>query len=150
MTEMLARSVSKQFNMATHKGCPMTKLVPIACYYEMSEAFAARAAVESAGIVVFLRCENIVRYNWWYTVAVGGIQLEVPSIAAETARAIVGAAKETGELETASEAFARRPFLNIFVGILLFFVVWKIPPIWLADRRFRTQLVSTAPAPGNV
>lgn len=125
----------------------MTKLVPITCYYEMSEAFAAKAALESVGIAVFLRCENITRNDWWYTVAMGGIQLEVPSIAEETARAIVGAARETCELERASEAFARRPFLNIFVGILLLFIIWKVPPIWLADRRFRSQLISKTVAP---
>lgn len=53
------------------------RLVTLRRFRDLSEAIVARAVLESAGMFCFLRDENVVRLDWAYSNAVGGISLEV-------------------------------------------------------------------------
>jgi hypothetical protein len=53
------------------------ELVVIHRYRDLSEAIVARTMLESAGIYVFLRDENLVRLDWQVSNFIGGIRLEV-------------------------------------------------------------------------
>jgi hypothetical protein len=52
-------------------------LVTIRHYRDLSEAIVARSLLESAGIEVFLRDENLVRLDWQVSNFIGGIRLQV-------------------------------------------------------------------------
>jgi hypothetical protein len=56
---------------------PRRTLVTIRRYRDLSEAIVARSMLESAGIFVFLRDENLVRLDWQVSNFIGGIRLEV-------------------------------------------------------------------------
>jgi hypothetical protein len=53
------------------------KLVTLRRYRDLSEAIVARTLLESAGIYVFLRDENLVRLDWQVSNFIGGIRLQV-------------------------------------------------------------------------
>jgi hypothetical protein len=53
------------------------RLVTVRRYRDLSEAMVARGVLESAGLFCFLRDENVVRMDWAYSNAVGGISLQV-------------------------------------------------------------------------
>ncbi len=52
-------------------------LVTLCRYRDLSEAIVARTFLESAGIYVFLRDENLVRLDWQVSNLIGGIRLQV-------------------------------------------------------------------------
>jgi hypothetical protein len=52
-------------------------LVTLCRYRDLSEAIVARTLLESAGIYVFLRDENLVRLEWQVSNFIGGIRLQV-------------------------------------------------------------------------
>jgi hypothetical protein len=52
-------------------------LVTVRRYRDLSEAIVARSLLESAGIVVYLRDENLVRLDWQVSNFIGGIRLQV-------------------------------------------------------------------------
>jgi hypothetical protein len=52
-------------------------LVTVARYRDLSEAIVVRTMLESAGIYVFLRDENLVRLDWQVSNFIGGIRLQV-------------------------------------------------------------------------
>ena len=52
-------------------------LITVARYRDLSEAIVVRTMLESAGIYVFLRDENLVRLDWQVSNFIGGIRLEV-------------------------------------------------------------------------
>ncbi len=52
-------------------------LVTIRQYRDLSEAIVARSLLESAGIPVYLRDENLVRLDWQVSNFIGGIRLQV-------------------------------------------------------------------------
>jgi hypothetical protein len=53
------------------------KLVTLRRYRDLSEAIVARSLLESAGIVVYLFDENLVRLDWQLSNFIGGIRLQV-------------------------------------------------------------------------
>jgi hypothetical protein len=53
------------------------KLVTLCRYRDLSEAIVARTLLESAGVYVFLRDENLVRLDWQVSNFIGGIRLQV-------------------------------------------------------------------------
>jgi hypothetical protein len=55
------------------------EFVTIRRYRDLSEAIVARSLLESSGIEVNLRDENLVRLNWQISNMIGGIRLEVES-----------------------------------------------------------------------
>ncbi len=52
-------------------------LVTVSRYRDLSEAIVARSMLESAGIAVYLRDENLVRLDWQVSNFIGGIRLQV-------------------------------------------------------------------------
>ena len=64
-------------------------LVTVRRYRDLTEAMVARGALESAGIFCFLRDENVVRMDWAYSNAVGGIILQVSAEDLEEATALL-------------------------------------------------------------
>lgn len=66
-----------------------TGLVTIARYLYTWEAEIVRGLLESEGIPATLADENIVRLNWSYALAVGGVRLQVPVQCVEAARSVM-------------------------------------------------------------
>ena len=64
-------------------------LVTIRRYRDPVEAMLARAALESAGIEAYLRDENIVRMDWFYSNMIGGLRLQVAKDDVEAAEAVL-------------------------------------------------------------
>src|SRR5271170_4072018 len=64
-------------------------LVTLRRYRDLSEAIVARSLLESAGIYVFLRDENLVRLDWQVSNFVGGIRLQVEARDQATALALL-------------------------------------------------------------
>lgn len=52
-------------------------LVTVRRYRDLSEAIVARSLLESSGIAVYLRDENLVRLDWQISNFIGGIRLQV-------------------------------------------------------------------------
>jgi hypothetical protein len=52
-------------------------LVTVKSFRDLTEATVAQSVLESAGIVAYLFDENVVRLNWGYSNAVGGVRLQV-------------------------------------------------------------------------
>ena len=61
------------------------KLVTLRQYRDLSEAIVARSMLEAAGIVVYLRDENLVRLDWQVSNFIGGIRLQVDRADADAA-----------------------------------------------------------------
>ncbi len=64
-------------------------LVLIDRFRDLTAAQLAQGALESAGIDAVLRDENVVRLDWFYSNAIGGIRLEVDRENAEAAAEIL-------------------------------------------------------------
>lgn len=64
-------------------------LVTIERYRDLPEADLARGLQESAGMPTWIQDDNLVRMDWFYSNAVGGIRLQVEPQNAETAREIL-------------------------------------------------------------
>ena len=64
-------------------------LVTVASYRDLPNADIARAALESAGIPAWIQDDNLVRMDWFYSNAIGGIRLQVDAADAEAAREIL-------------------------------------------------------------
>lgn len=64
-------------------------LVTVASYRDLPNADLARAALESAGIEAWIQDDNLVRMDWFYSNAIGGIRLQVDAADAEAAREIL-------------------------------------------------------------
>ena len=64
--------------LVEEKGVPAQRdLVTVRQYRDLSEAIVARSLLESAGIPVYLRDENLVRLDWQVSNVIGGIRLQV-------------------------------------------------------------------------
>jgi len=71
---------------------PRRSLVTLRRYRDLSEAIVARSMLESAGIFVFLRDENLVRLDWQVSNFIGGIRLEVEAKDEQAALALLSQA----------------------------------------------------------
>ncbi len=65
-------------------------LVTIASFRDLPEAWLAKGSLESVGIPCFLANENIVRLDWLYANAVGGVRLQVHRKDAKIATELLG------------------------------------------------------------
>ncbi len=65
------------------------KLVTVRRYRDLSEAIVARSLLESAGIVVYLYDENLVRLDWQVSNFIGGIRLQVEEADEQAARELL-------------------------------------------------------------
>ena len=65
------------------------ELITIRSYFNQTDAYLAQSRLESAGIRTFLADENMVNTNWLYSIAMGGIRLQVLQEEVEAALAIL-------------------------------------------------------------
>jgi hypothetical protein len=72
------------------------RLVTVRRYRDLAEAYAERSLLESAGIPAWIADENLVRMDWFYSNAVGGMRLQIDEREEATAREIL----EEGAPET--------------------------------------------------
>ncbi len=141
------------------------RMVTVARFRDLPEALVTLGKLESADIPAELYDDNMVRIDWMYSNAIGGIRLQVPEAHLDDAQAILAAPiQPTLEVETADgiESFAqprcpRCGSLNIerldrnrdlrYVAIFLFPV--PIPPgdeIWhCADCTARWEEIEEGP-----
>lgn len=83
---------------------PITKPVVIGRYRDPYAAAIARSILESAGIQSFLADDNVIRMNWLYSNALGGIKLLVKDEDSAAARELLEAQiPEKFEVEGAGE-----------------------------------------------
>lgn len=82
------------------------RLVTIATFETAPRAHVARAALEDAGIRVFVADEEIVSMDWMLSNAVGGVKLKVRESDAERALAVLDARFGTGEPLVSDEELA--------------------------------------------
>lgn len=72
--------------------------VTVAAFDTSPEAHIAMGRLEAEGIDCYLTDEHLVQTDWLYSIAVGGIKLQVPAPHAERARQIL-ARDDSGEIE---------------------------------------------------
>jgi predicted RNA-binding Zn-ribbon protein involved in translation (DUF1610 family) len=65
------------------------RLVTLRRYRDLMEAFLGRSLLESAGISCWIADENLVRMDWFYSNAVGGLRLQVDERDKAAAREIL-------------------------------------------------------------
>ena len=85
-------------------GSPAPKPVIVGRYRDLSIASVAKSILDSAGIESFLADDNVIRMDWFYSNAVGGIKLLVrDEDAAEARELLEGQAPEKFEVEGVGE-----------------------------------------------
>ena len=77
LREEFARRKMEPPIVEEEEDAPRANLVTIRRYRDLSEAIVARSMLESAGMYVFLRDENLVRLDWQVSNFIGGIRLQV-------------------------------------------------------------------------
>jgi Putative prokaryotic signal transducing protein len=86
--------------MVRSKAIDDSELRPIVLrrYRDMPEAFVAKSLLEDAGIECFLQDDNVVRMDWFWSDAIGGIKLVVrQKDAEESERLLSEAAGNAGQ-----------------------------------------------------
>jgi len=78
-----------------------SRLVTVAQYRDLPEAWLAKSKLEAAGITCFLENEYIIGANWLYSDALGGVKLNVSKENAEGAKAIIEESHEPLEQDEA-------------------------------------------------
>jgi hypothetical protein len=68
---------------------PVDPIVTIATFSYPTEAHLNKAKLESEGIDAFVADEHIVQANWLYSLAIGGVRLQVKESEAEEALSII-------------------------------------------------------------
>ena len=66
-------------------------LVTVRQFRDLTDALAAKGSLESAGIECFLRDDNMVRMDWFYSNMIGGVRLQVDPEDLEAAAAVLDA-----------------------------------------------------------
>lgn len=66
------------------------KLVTVARYDQMPLAYIAKGRLEVEGIPCLIVDENLVQAGWFYSLAVGGIKLQVDAEFVSRARTVLG------------------------------------------------------------
>jgi hypothetical protein len=107
------------------------KLETVATFTDLTQAQAARSALEAAEIAVFLRDENTGSIDWGLMPALGGLRLEVESEDAGRAREVLaeldlepagmGLSREEELEEVAHREAARRR--KRLVGVVTFLIL---------------------------
>jgi len=67
----------------------LDRLVTIASFNSLGEAYVARSILTAEGIDCYLADEHIVGLNWFYSIAVGGVKLRVRAGDAKTALLLI-------------------------------------------------------------
>lgn len=80
------------------------RLVTVAQFRDLPEALMAKGALESVGIEAFLNDENLVRMDWFYSNAIGGMRLQVKPEDAEAAESVLnGPVPQSFQVEEVGE-----------------------------------------------
>lgn len=95
-TELSRRKLGITLNDSAPKKEEPTKILILRSYTSAPEALVAKSVLESAGIECFLRDENMIRMDWFWSNALGGVKLCVREEDAEAAAALL----EQGSHET--------------------------------------------------
>lgn len=66
------------------------KLVTVAQYDQMPLAYIAKGRLEAEGIPCLIADENLVQADWFYSLAVGGIKVQVEEEFVSRARTVLG------------------------------------------------------------
>jgi hypothetical protein len=83
--------------------------VTVARFRDLSEALLAKAMLESAGIECFLADQDLVRMDWLYSNAIGGMRLQVKEEDADAATEILKQPIPSNfELDGTGEAYEQR------------------------------------------
>ncbi len=111
-------------------------LVTIATYTTAAEAYVTKGLLESAGVSCYVFDENIVNMNLFYSNAVGGVKLKVPSSQLHLAKEILGENRDVVDETKASDEYncpacgsrnvanKKLPwFITIFASVLMSFPV---------------------------
>ena len=88
-TELSRRNLGITLNDSAPKKEDPAKIVILRRYTSLHEALVAKCALESAGIECFLRDENMIRMDWFWSNALGGVKLCVREEDAETAATLL-------------------------------------------------------------
>ena len=70
------------------------QLVTVRRFRDLTEALVVKSLLESAGLLCFLQDENMVRLDWAYSNALGGMRLQVPDDQVAAAEELL---RQTGE-----------------------------------------------------
>ncbi len=82
--EIVSRGLTIPLNFSADEAA-FRELVTIRTFRDLPEAMLAKGVLEGAGIECFLADDNIVRMDWFYSNAIGGIKLQVSPENAESA-----------------------------------------------------------------
>lgn len=126
------------------------ELVTLWRYRDLPEAFVARAKLDSQEIWCVFADENIVRLNWFWSNAVGGVRLQVADDDAQLALELL--AEEIPENFTAEEIGEeyRQPqcpncnsrnvsFEPFNKGIALLFLQFTLLPVWIPKKSWKCE-----------
>jgi hypothetical protein len=140
--EMLKRGMSvEEIDMLEKEGArgPEPGPVVVRRYRDLPEAWVMQAMIDSAGIESVLLDENVVRLDWLWSNAIGGVKLQVRARDAEDALGLLSAEKlkefqvpelglyrlplcpNCGSIDVAFDSLDRR------ISYLLFFISLPIP-----------------------
>ncbi len=117
------------------------RYVTVRRYSSPQEAHLARAKLESEGIPAVIQDENLVRMNWLYSNAIGGVKLQVGNSQIEAANQILGAVDNaepnSGASDPCPECGADDTHLKIR-GKRATFLTWLFAgvPLWRGRREW--------------
>jgi hypothetical protein len=120
-------------------------LTTIDTYFWLHEALVACCLLEGAGIPARLRDTNLIRLNWMYVNAIGGIRLQVPIARANEAHAILHSDAVTFEdmpspapcTKCGAEScqlVRRGRRVTFFTWLVIGVPLWLRPHFWKCNR----------------
>ena len=125
-------------------------MATVARYFDRSEALVAASLLEAEGIPARLADEQMTQIAWIYTLALGGVRLEVPDDRLEEAQALLAAsdARIAGKIEEVgkdvcarcgSEAVDFKRFDRRIRGASMLLMWLGVPALMWSRKRFRCR-----------
>jgi hypothetical protein len=125
------------------------QLVTLWRYRDLPEALVARAKLDSQEIWCVLADDNIVRLDWFWSNAVGGMRLQVADEDAEFALSLLAeeipagfTAEETGEeyqQPVCPQCHSRDvTFEPVYSGVALLFLYFSLP-VWIPKKSWKCE-----------
>jgi hypothetical protein len=133
------------------------ELVTLWRYRDLPEALVARAKLDSQEVWCVLADDNIVRLDWFWSNAVGGVRLQVADDDAEYAMALLSeeipaafTTEETGEAYTQPECpscrsrdvtfeSGYRKIALLFLGVALVATWIPLLPVWIPGKSWKCE-----------
>jgi hypothetical protein len=72
-------------------------MMTIASFSKPEEAHLLRMRLEDAGIPAYLRDENTIQVDWFYSNALGGVRVEIAEEDLDAAKAVLAEEPESGK-----------------------------------------------------